>query len=70
MHFRPVRWDGPIVLLCYFCAFWVCVSPLISQFYQWQTDVQLYLGTLAIGTPLAAIGVLLNHLAEKSPKKP
>ena len=54
-------------MLCYFCAFWVCVSGLISQLYQFQTDVQLYLGTLVLGTPLALIGVWLNHLAEKSP---
>jgi hypothetical protein len=67
VRFRPVRWDGPIVLLCYFCAFWLCVSPLIP--YQFQTDVQLYLGTLVVGTPLAVIGVWLNHLAEKSATK-
>lgn len=64
-----VRWDGPIILLCYFCAFWVCVSPLITGLFQFQTDVQLYLGTLVLGTSLAAIGVWLNHLAEKSAKK-
>jgi hypothetical protein len=69
VRFRPVRWDGPIVLLCYFCAFWVVVSPLTSQVYQFQTDVQYYIGTLVLGTPLAIIGVWLNHLAEKSPKK-
>ncbi len=68
MRIRPVRWDGPIILLCYFCAFWLCVSPLIP--YQFQTDVQLYVGTLALGTPLAVVGVWLNHLAEKTPKKP
>jgi len=67
VRLRPVRWDGPIVLLCFFCAFWLCVSPLVP--FQFQTDVQLYLGTLALGTPLAAIGVWLNHLAEKSAKK-
>jgi hypothetical protein len=69
VRYRPVRWDGPIVLLCYFCAFWVCVSPLVNPIYQFQNDLQLYLGTLVLGTPLAIVGVWLNHLAEKTPKK-
>lgn len=67
VRIRPVRWDGPIILLCYFAAFWLCVSPIIP--YQFQTDVQLYVGTMVLGTPLAVVGVWLNHLAEKAPKK-
>lgn len=63
---RPVRWDGLIILLCYFCAFWVCASPLIPIEFDYT---QLYVATAILGTPLAAIGVWLNHLADKSPKK-
>ncbi|MBV8086213.1 MAG: hypothetical protein JO247_15510 [Chloroflexi bacterium] len=67
MRFRPVRWDLPIVLLCYVCAVWLCASPLIP--YQFATWTQLGVGTAALGTPLAIVGVWLNHLAENSPKK-
>ncbi|MDE3074403.1 MAG: hypothetical protein KGJ86_03155 [Chloroflexota bacterium] len=63
MRYRPVRWDGGITLLCYACAFLLCVSPLIP--FQFQTDFQLYVGTLIVGTPLALIGVWLNHKADR-----
>ena len=62
MRIRPVRWDGAIILLCYFCALVLCVSPLIP--FVFQNDVELYVGAIVLGTPLAAIGVWLNHRAE------
>jgi hypothetical protein len=61
MRFKPVRWDGSIILLCYFCAFWLLASPLIP--YEFN-EVELYVGTVALGTALAAVGVWLNHKAE------
>ena len=56
-----------MILLCYFCAFWLCASPLIP--YQFDSAAQLYIGMVVLGTPLAAIGIYLNHLAEKKAKK-
>ena len=67
MRFRPVHWDIPVVLLCYFCALAVCASPLIAYEF---SPTQLWVVTAIIGTPLAGVGVWLNHLAEKSSKKP
>ncbi|MHB8620079.1 MAG: hypothetical protein ACYDAG_11015 [Chloroflexota bacterium] len=66
MRFKPVRWDGAIALLCYFCAFWVLASPLVPYMF---TMTQLYLGTVVLGTLLAGIGVWLNHRVEKENTK-
>jgi hypothetical protein len=62
--FRPLVRDWVTALLCYACAFFLCVSPLVQ--YQFDSWGPLILGTIALGTPLTAIGVWLNHLAERS----
>jgi len=58
-----------MVLLCYFCAFWVCASPW-DPMGSTMSVTQLYIGMVILGTPLAAIGIWLNHLADKHVKKP
>ena len=56
-----------MALLCYFCALALCASPFIP--YTFDSLGKLYVGIAALGTPLAVIGIWLNHLAEKSSKK-
>jgi len=56
-----------MILLCYFAAFWLCASPIIP--YQFDSYPLLLIGMVVLGTPLAAMGIYLNHLAEKHSKK-
>ncbi|MBV8086251.1 MAG: hypothetical protein JO247_15705 [Chloroflexi bacterium] len=67
-RFRLLGWrDWLMALLCYFCALALCASPFIP--YTFDSLGKLYVGIAALGTPLAVIGIWLNHLAEKSSKK-
>ena len=66
MPFRPLRPDLWVSLLCYFCAFALLASPIIPYEF---SPTQLWLFTIITGTPLAALGIYLNHLAANSPKK-
>jgi len=56
-----------MIALCYFCAFVLCLSPLIPIAF--TNLAELFIGTLVLGTPLAAIGVWLNHRVTMNPKK-
>jgi len=55
-----------MITLCYFTAFVLFASPLVPYDF---SPAQLGVVTVALGTPLAAIGVWLNHLVEKNSKK-
>ena len=68
VRYKLVRWDLSIVGLCYLCAFLLCFSPLIP--YVFQSMTQLYAGTIILGTPLAALGLWLNHRAAATDQSP